>query len=90
MFKEVAVLDCTVLRAPKVNSLVFSPPFPYCLQTNEDKKQTQWIENNLGLRWREKGISYRFLPVIINAHLSKADIVLVKGCKKNGCATIYY
>lgn len=82
IFKEVAVLDCTTLTHPKLYGLVFDAPFPYELQTHEDKRRTRWIERHLGHTWNEEGIPYDLLSIVLKAYLFGADQVFVKGAEK--------
>lgn len=82
VYKEVGVIDCTTMWAPRVTSSIFKPPFPLYLQSDEDRKQTEWLQRNLGLDWKEGNIPYHYLSLVMKAHLFSADIVFVKGCEK--------
>ena len=82
VFKEVALLNCTNAQKPTLASYVFAPPFPLHHQSLEEKKQTNWIENNLHLNWEESGTSYTKLSNILHVNLSEANIVYVKGSEK--------
>ena len=80
--KEVAVVYCTDVGAASVRSYVLGQPFPYALQSEKHRRQTQWLRRHLGLRWEEDGIPYVFYPSIMRKLLADIDIVFVKGLEK--------
>lgn len=78
---EFIVKEIAIVTNEWTQVFVVKPPYMYSALSPEEKKQTNWLERNRGLRWSEGFVDYREFKRIIPLYLENKNVI-VKGCEK--------
>lgn len=78
---EFIVKEFAIVTSEWTQVFLVKPPYMYLTLSPEEKKQTNWLERNRGIRWSEGFIDYREFKRVIPLYLEEKEII-VKGCEK--------
>lgn len=73
--------EIAILYEERVQVFLIKPPFAYCMLTESEKKQVDWIQRNRNIFWNEGNIPYHNYEQYIIPYLEN-KVIFVKGEEK--------